>query len=145
MEILVGWFHFIFLPRFQVHRKKSPSQYQEKKLHGAHSVHFNTPVQKADLGIRMTFNGLGKNKNKSNCLALTLLQRFNLSILLSPSHSACCMQNQHSSSIVQEKHIPFGVGRSQGMQVAVSGEPDSSGVLDGHFAISRFPPPPSEE
>lgn len=81
----------------------------------------------------------------NNCLALTLLQRLNLSVLLTPSHSACCMQNQHSSSIVQEKRIPFGISRSQGMQVAVGGEPDSSGVLDGYFAISRLPLPPSEE
>lgn len=102
------------------HHRKSPSLYEEKKLHGAHSVCFNTPVQKADLGITMTFNGWGEIITawpKACCRGSTCSFFSPLS-----SHSACCMQNQHSSSIAQEKHSPFGVGGVQGsrLQLGVS-------------------------
>lgn len=92
--------------KFTSQKKIPPSQYQEKKLYGAHSVYFNTPVQKADLGIRMAFNGWGgiliTAWSKPCCRGSSCL-------FFSPSHSACCMQNQHSSPIVQEKNTsPLG-------------------------------------
>lgn len=134
-----------FLPRFQVHITENLPVNIRKRNYMGLTVCASTLLCKKQIwesqwhltdGEKITITAWPKPCCRvSTCLFFSPLS----------SHSACCMQNQHSSSITQEKHIPFGVGRGQRIQAAAGGEPDSSGVLNGHFTVSHCPLPPSKE
>lgn len=113
------------------HHRKPPGLYEEKKLHGALSVCFSTPVQRAALGITMTFNGWGE-------IIITAWPkpwcRGSIYLFFSP----LCLLYAKPALITDcsGEPQPLWGRRSHRIQAAAGGEPHSSGVLDG---LCSFP------